>query len=138
MDPLSILGAIAASSQIAQQSYDAIKFLNDIKTQMKNGPKKIRGQIQHIEQFINLLVLVMKNTSLQTSEVSLVVKTCSNSAQDIKDSLESYLATPDDGKRVKLRKAFTGVRAEKKISSMIADLEREKSLLSLYIQKIDL
>ncbi|KAM0189232.1 hypothetical protein ACHAPC_003237 [Botrytis cinerea] len=105
---------------------------------MKNGPKKIRGQIQHIEQFINLLVLVMKNTSLQTSEVSSVVKTCSNSAQDIKDSLESYLATPDDGKRVKLRRAFTGVRAEKKTSSMIADLEREKSLLSLYIQKIDL
>ncbi|TEY39970.1 hypothetical protein BOTCAL_0445g00030 [Botryotinia calthae] len=138
MDPLSILGAIAASSQIAQQSYDAIKFLNDIKSQMKNGPKKIRGQIQHVEQFINLLVLVMKNTSLQTSEVSSVVKTCSNSAQDIKDSLEGYLATPDDGKRVKLRKAFTGVRAEKKISSMIADLEREKSLLSLYIQKIDL
>ncbi|TGO69307.1 hypothetical protein BELL_0780g00030 [Botrytis elliptica] len=138
MDPLSILGAIAASSQIAQQSYDAIKFLNDIKTQMQNGPKKIRGQIQHIEQFINLLALVIKNTSLQTSEVYSVVKTCSNSAKDIKDSLESYLATPDEAKRVKLRKAFTAVRSEKKISSMIADLEREKSLLSLHIQKIDL
>ncbi|KAF7891171.1 uncharacterized protein EAF02_001496 [Botrytis sinoallii] len=138
MDPLSILGAIAASSQIAQQSYDAIKFLNDIKTQMQNGPKKIRGQIQHIEQFINLLALVIKNTSLQTSEVSSVVKTCSNSAKDIKDSLESYLATPDEGRRVKLRKAFTAVRSEKKISSMIVDLEREKSLLSLHIQKIDL
>ncbi|KAF7890835.1 uncharacterized protein EAF01_010644 [Botrytis porri] len=138
MDPLSVLGAIAASSQIAQQSYDAIKFLNDIKTQMQHGPKKIRGQIQHIEQFITLLALVIKNTSLQTSEVSSVVRTCSNSAKDIKDSLESYLATPDDGKRVKLRKAFTGVRAEKKLSSMIADLEREKSLLSLHIQRIDL
>ncbi|THV54036.1 hypothetical protein BGAL_0036g00170 [Botrytis galanthina] len=138
MDPLSILGAIAASSQIAQQSYDAIKFLNDIKTQMQNGPKKIRGQIQHIEQLINLLALVIKNTSLQTSEVYSVVKTCSDSAKDIKDSLESYLATPDEGKRVKFRKAFTAVRSEKKISSMIADLEREKSLLSLHIQKIDL
>ncbi|KAF5870455.1 putative kinesin light chain protein [Botrytis fragariae] len=138
MDPLSILGAIAASSQIAQQSYDAIKFLNDIKTQMQNGPKKIRGQIQHIEQFITLLALVIKNTSLQTSEVSSVVKTCSNSAKDIKDSLESYLATPDEGKRVKWRKAFTAVRSEKKISSMIADLEGEKSLLSLHIQRIDL
>lgn len=138
MDPLSILGAIAASSQIAQQSYDAIKFLNNIKTQMQNGPKKIRGQIQHIEQFINLLALVIKNTSLQTSEVYSVVKTCSDSAKDIKGSLESYLATPDERKRVKLRKAFTAVRSEKKISSMIADLEREKSLLSLHIQKIDL
>ncbi|TGO67567.1 hypothetical protein BOTNAR_0039g00030 [Botryotinia narcissicola] len=138
MDPLSILGAIAASSQIAQQSYDAIKFLDDIKTKMQNGPKKIRGQIQHIEQFINLLALVIKNTSLQTSEVYSVVKTCSDSAKDINDSLESYLATPDEGKRVKLRKAFIAVRSEKKISSMIADLEREKSLLSLHLQKIDL
>ncbi|KAF7941945.1 uncharacterized protein EAE97_006782 [Botrytis byssoidea] len=138
MDPLSILGAIAASSQIARQSYDAIKFLNDIKTQIQNGPKKIRGQIQHIEQFINLLALVIKNTSLQTSEVYSVVKTCSDSAKDIKDSLESYLATPDEGKRVKFREAFIAVRSEKKISSMIADLEREKSLLSLHIQKIDL
>ncbi|KAF7891787.1 hypothetical protein EAF00_008089 [Botryotinia globosa] len=138
MDPLSILGAIAASSQIAQQSYNAIKFLNNIKTQMQNDPKKIRGQTQYIEQFINLLALVIKNTSLQTSEVYSVVKTCSDSAKDIQDSLESYLATPDEGKRVKLRKAFTAVRSEKKISSMIADLEREKSLLSLHIQKIDL
>ncbi|TGO17030.1 hypothetical protein BTUL_0021g00270 [Botrytis tulipae] len=138
MDPLSILGAIAASSQIAQQSYDAIKFLNDINTQMQNGPKKIRGQIQHIEQFIALLVLVINNTSLQTSEISSVVKTCLGSAKDIKDCLGSYLATADDKKRVKLRKAFTAVRAENKIASMIADLERERSLLSLYIQNIDL
>ncbi|TGO62109.1 hypothetical protein BCON_0022g00510 [Botryotinia convoluta] len=138
MDPLSILGAIAASSQIAQQSYDAIKFLNDIRTHMQNGTNKIRGREQQIEQFIALLVLVIKNTSLQTPEISLVVKTCLGSAKDMKDCLGSYLATADDKKRVRLRKVFTAVRAENKIVSMIADLEREKSLLSLYIQNIDL
>ncbi|KAJ8063068.1 hypothetical protein OCU04_008310 [Sclerotinia nivalis] len=138
MDPLSILGAIAASSQIVQQSYDAIKFLNDIRTQMKEGPEKIRKQIQQIEQFITLLDLVVNNTSLQTPEISSVVGSCLRSAKELKACLGSYLATPEDGKRMKLRKAFTGIRADKKLTSMLADLEREKSLLSLHIQKTDL
>lgn len=137
MDPLSILGALAASSQIAQQSYDGIKFLNDIRTQMKDGPKKISEQIQQIEQCVTLLVLIVKNASLQTSEISSIVHTYLRFANELKDCLGSCLVCPEDGKKTKLRKALIGVRAEKRISSMLANLEREKSSLSLCIQNID-
>lgn len=137
MDPRSILGALAASSQISQQSYDAIKFLNDVKTQMKDGPKNIRTQIVQIDQVITLLALIVKNTSLQTPEISSVVENCLRAAEDLKTCLGSYLATPQDGKRIKLRKAFAGVRGEKRIPSMLADLEREKSSLNLFIQNIN-
>lgn len=81
---------------------------------------------------------MIKNTSLQTPEISPVVGSCLRSAKELKASLESYLATPEDGKRMKVRKAFTGTRADKKLNSMLADLERERSLLGLCIQRTDL
>jgi len=73
MDPLSVLGAAAASSQLLEQGAKVTKFLWDLYSKMKDSPEQIRRQIIQIEQLLSLSRLFLENPALQKDSVASIL-----------------------------------------------------------------
>jgi hypothetical protein len=136
-DPLSILGAAAASAQFLKQGFDLNKFLWDLYSKMKDAPESIRNQIVQIEQLIGLSRLFLENKSLQTDSVASILSTCLLRAQEFRNLLKKTAATDADGRFVRVHQSLTAVMKEKEIAAPFVKLERDKSSLILCIQEID-
>jgi hypothetical protein len=137
MDPLSVLGAAAASSQLLQQGAKITKFLWDLHSKMKNSPETIHKEIVQIEQLIDLSRLFLQSPSLQKDSVASILGTCLLRAQEFDQELQKVSVHDSDGKFKKLKKTFEAVMKEKEIVQLFDQLEREKSSLMLCIQQID-
>jgi hypothetical protein len=61
MDPLSILGAVAAASQLFEQGLKITSFLYELYGKAKEAPESIQKQTVKVEQLIDLATLVKEN-----------------------------------------------------------------------------
>jgi hypothetical protein len=136
-EPLTILGAAAAASQLLQQGFQITKFICELYTKVQDAPESIRNQTMHIEQLIGLARVIMQNPSLQTASVASILSTCMQSADEVQGALKKVSATTKDGQLKKVQKALAAVMKEKEILALFHNLEREKTSLTLCIQEID-
>jgi hypothetical protein len=136
-DPLTILGAAAAASQLLQQGFQITSFICQLYSKVQDAPESIRKQVMQIEQLIDLARLIIQNPSLQTASVASILSTCMRSAAEVQGILKKVSTTTKDGQLKKVRKALTAVMKEKEILALFNNLEREKGLLTLCIQEID-
>ncbi len=137
MDPLSVLGAAAASSQLLEQGAKVTKFLWDLYSKMKDSPEQIRRQIIQIEQLLSLSRLFLENPALQKDSVASMLGSCLLRAQEFHRFLGKLSVRDSDGQFKKLKKSLDAVMKEDKIVVLFDNLEREKSSLILCIQEID-
>jgi ribosomal protein L17 len=136
-DPLTILGAAAAASQLLQQGFQITSFICQLYSKVQDAPESIRKQVMQIEQLIDLARLIIQNPSLQTASVASILSTCMRSAAEVQGILKKVSTTTKDGQLKKVRKALTAVMKEKEILALFNNLEREKGLLTLCMQEID-
>lgn len=136
-DPVTILGAAAAATQLLQQGFQITKFICELYSRIQDAPESIRKQVMQIEQLTDLARLIIQNPSLQTASVTSILSTCLWNAAEVQGILKKVSATTKDGQLKKVQKALTAVMKEKGIFALFNNLEREKSLLTLYIQEID-
>ncbi len=137
MDPLSILGATAAASQLLQQGANITKFLWGLYSKMKDSPATIRRQIIQIEQLLDLSRLFLQNPSLQTDSVASILGTCLLQTQQFQRILKEVAVTDSHSRFKTLKKSFEAMMKEKEIVQLFDNLEREKSSLMLCVQQID-
>jgi hypothetical protein len=136
-DPLSILGAAAAASQLLQQGFQITKFICELYSAVQDAPESIRKQITQVEQLIDVARLIIQNPSLQTASVASILSTCMRSAAEVQGILKKVSATTKDGPLKKAQKALTAVMKEKEILALFNNLEKKKSSLTLCIHEID-
>lgn len=136
-DPLTILGAAAAASQLLQQGSQITRFICELYSKVQDAPESIRKQIMQIDQLIDLARLIIQNPSLQTASVAAILSTCMRSAAEVQGILKKASATTKDGQLKKAQKVLTAVMKEKEILTLFNNLERDKSSLTLCIQEID-
>lgn len=136
-DPVTILGAAAAASQLLQQGVQMTKFICELYSKVQDAPESIRKQAMQIEQLTDLARLIIQNTSLQTALVASILSTCMRTAAQVQRILEKVSATTKDGQLMKVQKALTAVMKEKEILALFNNLEGEKSSLTLCIHEID-
>jgi hypothetical protein len=136
-DPLSILGAVAAASQLLEQGADLTKFLWELYSKMKNAPESIRKQIFQVEQLLGLSRLFLQNSSLQKDYVASILGICILRAQEFHCFLKKMSVVDTDGRFKKIKKSFEVVMKEKEIVVLLDHLEREKTSLMLCIQEVD-
>ena len=135
-DPLSILGAIAAASQLAQQAFEIIKFFSDLYAKVQDAGESIRTRILHIEQLIDISKLIAKTPILQTTAIQSVLVTCLRATIMLRDVLQE-LSSDREGLLRRMMKAVKAVRKEDKIMILLDNIERDKSSLALCIHQID-
>jgi hypothetical protein len=135
-DPLSLLGAIAAASQLAQQASEIVKFFSDLYAKIQDAGESIRTRMLHIEQLIDISRLIAKTPILQTATIQSVLHTCLRTVITLRELLQE-LASGEEGQLRKIMKAVRAVRKEDKITILLDNIERGKSSLALCIDQID-
>ena len=135
-DPLSILGAIAAASQLAQQASEIIKFFSDLYAKVQDADESIRTRMLHIKQLIDISKLIAKTPTLQTTSIQSVLVTCLRTTITLRDILQE-LSSDKEGLLRRIMKGVKAVRKEDKIMILLDNIERNKSSLALYIHQID-
>jgi hypothetical protein len=137
LDPVSILGAVAAASQLIEQSGKMVLFFSELYWKVQDTPDLIRKQKIHIEQLILLSQLIKENPSLQTAPIASILQSCLKTAQPLYEALTKISISDGDGKSKRIQKIISALMKEKHISASLGDLEREKNSLILCIQEID-
>ena len=135
-DPLSVLGAIAAASQLAQQAYEIVKFFSDLYAKIQDAGESIRTRMLHIEQLIDISKLIAKTPILQTTTIQSVLVICLRTTITLHEVLQK-LSSNEEGLVRRIMKAVRAVRKEDEIMILLDNIEREKSSLALCIHQID-
>jgi hypothetical protein len=135
-DPLTILSAVSASSQIAEHLIAASLAIYNFCLKIQRAPQSIRKQIMHVEQLTSIARLIIQNPGLQTDSVASVLETCLREVEELRRLLEKSLAS-ERSHVIKFQKAFFAVMNEKKVIALFQRLEREKVSLTLCIQEVD-
>lgn len=133
MSGLEIFGAVAAAAQLIEKG---IKFVNWC-SNVRDAPESISKHIVQVEHLIEVAKLVEQNQPLQTVTIESALRQCLTKATTLLETLSKNCVNTGDGKFIKWKKAIAGAAKEKEILALLADLEREKSSLSLCISTID-
>jgi hypothetical protein len=129
-DPLTALGALAATAQLAEQVIKVSGLIYELYTNIQQAAKIIGSRMLAVNRLISISRLIMTNAALQTEAIALVLGTCLNTAAKLKSVLEKM-------KGNRLKQAVLVMAKEKEIIGMFDELEKEKSSLMLCIQEVD-
>jgi len=137
MSGLEVVGALAAASQLVEQSLQIIIYISDLYKRVRDAPESIRKQSIQVEQLIDITRLIEHNPPLQTVLVDSILENCLRITEELQEILARVSTTAGDGRVRKVWKALEGVTREKRILALLAKLEQEKSALVLCINAID-
>src|SRR5271168_3074304 len=137
MAGVEVLGALAAASQLTEQSLKIAIIISDLYLKVRDAPESIRKQSVQVEQLIDIAKLIKHNPPLQTALVESILHNCVSEAEKLQEILGKISTAAGDGRVKKLWKALDGVAKEKRILALFAKLEQEKSSLALCIETID-
>jgi hypothetical protein len=131
IDPLTVVGALAASSQLAQQLFQATLALAGIYSKLKSASETIAYQLAYLTE-LNGIAQTIKGAGGQQGEaVNLALGRCLKLVEEIRNELRRRqpLETDNPGKR--WRKRIMAALKEKGVADMFSRLAREKTSLSL-------
>jgi hypothetical protein len=135
-DPLSILGAIAAASQLAEQAFKIAMFFSDLYTKIQDAGESIQMRMLHIEQLIDISKLIAKTPALQTTTIQSILVTCLRTTITLHKILQK-LSSDGEGRLSRIVKALKAVKKGDEIVILLDNIERNKSDLALCIHQID-
>jgi len=145
-EAIALLGAAAAGVQCAQVCVQILMLGLSLRSKIRDAPSQVKGWLGQIDQLIALTELMKKNdaglllsspspsplsSSSSSSEtaatwVETALLECTAQAQTLKDILKDMLQEVDDGKRQKNWKAILTIKRERRITSALQEIERQK------------
>lgn len=135
-DPITILGAAAAASQLAAQAFSFVQILHGLYGKLDAAPAETRMRISELEQLVSIAKLVESTTSLQTPEITGILGVCLRNARGLHGKLCDL--SPDGvGKLKKLLKTVKAVYKEDEVVGLLLKLESGKNSLALAIHQVD-
>ena len=137
MAGVEVLGALAAASQLAEQSLKIAIFVSDLYSKVRDALESIRKHSAQLEQLTDIAKLIEHHPPLQTDLVGSILRSCVGEAEKLQEILANISTAAGDGKVRKFWRALGQVAEEKRILALFANLEREKSSLVLCIETID-
>ena len=137
MSGIEVVGVLAAASQLAEQALKVTGAIYDLYKRVRDAPESIRQQSIQLEQLIDIAKLIERSPSLHMDQVSSILSSCSNEANDLLDILRKVTPARENYKPDRIWKALAAVSKEKRINACFAKLEQGKSTLALCIETID-
>ncbi len=136
-DPVAILGATAAASQLAEQGSKILICIFKVYSRIKDAPGAVQNGLIQVEQLIGLSRLVIQNPALQTDSVASILSTCLRLARKLQFILTQLIPVQGSGRASRLEKALTAVIKERDINELFEKLDREKTSLTVCIEEIN-
>lgn len=136
MSGFETLGAIAAAGQFIAQSIKLFRFIDTVRSHLKDAPAEIQERLERLESFASIAKQVQNNESLQTPEAAKVLLRCEKHIQKLQSSLEAIKFKAEDPVSQKTWRTLCGLREEAEIIQMFAKLEQEQSLLLLHFNHL--
>jgi len=93
---LTVLSAVVATSQLAEQCIKINKFIASLYSKVYNTSESIRKQTVQIGQFIAITRLIQHNPSLQTDLVVSILGNCFWEAGQLEDELRKISVSAED------------------------------------------
>jgi hypothetical protein len=150
-EAIALLGVAAAAIQCAQAGGQLLLLGASLRSKLQDAPDKVKKWLAHIEQLVALAELMNQSgvnllpssvpplapPSSSTSLVAPWVKTalldCTSQAQALQTILREMLHEVDDRKGQKIWKTILTVTRETKIISILHEIERQKSMLNMWL-----
>jgi hypothetical protein len=134
-DPVTILGAIAAASQLAEQGLKITLLLCQIGSQVRDARDSTNRRVEQVEQLISIARQIILNPSLQTENVASVLKTCLEETGTLDRILRKLVISSKHNRVLRFARSLKAVTKEREISAHFESLERIKGLLTLCISE---
>jgi hypothetical protein len=59
MDPLAVLGAVAAATQLVEQGIKITQFLSKLYSKIQDAPESVRKHFVYVKQLIDIARLII-------------------------------------------------------------------------------
>jgi hypothetical protein len=135
VEPISIIGGIAAVIQLAKYGFRFIQSASEYPLTFRNAPDTIERLMNDVEGFLNIAQsLDPKPHEVGHSTVlySLIDRSVS-SATSLQKLLQTFAIDKSDPRSIRLKKSLSFTRKAKTISKCLLDIERCKGNLNLHI-----
>lgn len=134
-DPVTILGATAAASQLAVQGLKITVLLCQLGSQIRDARHSTNRRVEQVEQLISIARQITTNPPLLTERMAPVLKTCLEEAENLEKILRKLVISPKHNRTLRFARSLKAVVEEKKINAHFERLERIKGSLSLGISE---
>ena len=137
MDPISALGAAAASQQFAVSLLVTSVKVIELCRKLHNASESVQRLSRQVQQLEGIAREIINSAPLQTQSVAGVLQACLATLRELDAILSSCLNRNTEGPSTRLKRNVTALLKEKDFDSLFGRLEREKTSLILCIQVID-
>lgn len=153
-EAIALLGAGVADMQCAQVGVQIFILGLSLRSKLQDAPEQIKKWLGQIEQLVALTELIKKtdaDADLSASTLRMLpplsvspartaatwiepaLLECTGQAQALKRALEDMIQEVDGGKGQKIWKTILTVKRETRITSSLQEIERQKSLLNMWL-----
>jgi hypothetical protein len=134
-DPLTIIGAMAAASQLAEQGLRITLLLCQLGSQIRDIRESTNRRVEQVEQLINIARQIILDPLLQTGNMAAVLKTCLEETCNLEKVLQKLVISSKHGKFLKVTRSLKALMKEREINAHFNSLERSKGLINLCISE---
>ena len=128
VEPISIIGGVAAATQLAKYGFRFIQMASDSPGTFHTTPDTIQALLDDVEGFICVAKPLSQKSHAVAhhSPFSSMIDRSINSATSLQGILQAVAIKNSDSIPVKLRKSLSFQRKAKQISNSMLDIERCK------------
>lgn len=151
-EAIALLGVTAAGIQCAQVGVQLLMLGSSLCSKLQDAPDKVKRWLDEIEQLVALAELIKDSAAVLSrssfgsaapvsplparpaiSWVEAALRGCIIQAQALQDILKEMLHDVDDGKGQRIWKTIVTVKRETKITNLLSEIERQKSMLNMWL-----
>ncbi|MCJ1385074.1 hypothetical protein MMC17_008192 [Xylographa soralifera] len=139
LEGIGVVGAIASVAQLSQYMMGTSCSIFELYGTLRNAPKKFQRYACTMKQIIEIAQLIQANEWLQSSSaVAKILRDTIQRAEQVQDLLPRVPLNGSSGPKNMLKywRLFTNLRKESQVIEILANLEENKSALTLYILDI--
>jgi hypothetical protein len=135
VEPLSIVGAIAAATQLARYVFHCLGTLSDYPGDLRSAPDRIKELLAEVDDFISIAksVSLESHTSARSNHLRAQVTRCVRTASALKQLLQPLRITDNDTRRSKLRKCISFRGKWTRIARMLGDINGSQARLLFFM-----
>ncbi|KAH8804569.1 hypothetical protein F5884DRAFT_901728 [Xylogone sp. PMI_703] len=133
MSGAEVLGVVAAVSQLAAYIFKVAQDLKEVKDLYEQWPAHVQNFLDQLDSLRDTIVPIEHNPHLQTRVVEDILARISKSVGDIKDLLQPFFSDLSQGRVRRSIHLLAIKRTGKLVNKKFAELETEKSSLTLLI-----
>src|SRR5438045_7350907 len=123
-DPVAILGATAAASQLVEEALKITLFLCQLGSQIRGARDSTNRRVEQNEQLVSNARQIISNLSLQTETMVSILRACLEETRKLDRLLQKLVVSSRHSRPVRFTRSLKAVMKEKEIKAHFDNLER--------------